>query len=342
MRHCALLCLLITTSLLSALEMGQLAPPLGEATWIKGSAPELGDQWTVVEFWATWCPPCRTSIPHLTRLQHQYSGNITIVGLSDEDEATVRSFVEDQGDQMDYNVAANANDAKAWYMDSVSGIPHAFLVDPKGIVAWHGHPMQMDDILAQAVAGTLDTDILKRIAPLEEALKASFQSNDPHQIKPAAQAIITVDPSHQQAIDVLLKVAEYQQDPAAHRAVLAGLAISRLTASRANTLAWNLITHNDLAFRHLDFAQDLIDHSLSLDPDSSTTTETKARLRYLFGDLEGAITTQRHALTLGADDQMQTTLDYYLLAHALARGETPTPQKSTDDVATQGDPPDLP
>ncbi|MFW5845746.1 MAG: TlpA family protein disulfide reductase, partial [Planctomycetota bacterium] len=141
--------LILCTGLAAALEVGQPAPALGDPTWIKGEAPTLddGEQWTVVEFWATWCGPCRTSIPHLTRLQEEYADSLTIVGLSNEDTATVRPFVENMGADMAYAVGADAQQAYQSYMAGISGIPHAFLVDPTGVVAWHGHPMQMDSIL---------------------------------------------------------------------------------------------------------------------------------------------------------------------------------------------------
>ncbi|PRP76507.1 redoxin domain-containing protein [Planoprotostelium fungivorum] len=98
----------------------------------------------VFEFWATWCGPCRQTVGHLTQLQKQYeSQNVIFVGISDEDETTVKRFVDQMGSKMDYRVAIDRNrKMNENYMQSfnVRGIPHAFIVDKEGKIAWHGHP----------------------------------------------------------------------------------------------------------------------------------------------------------------------------------------------------------
>jgi thiol-disulfide isomerase/thioredoxin len=71
------------------LTIGDAAPPLKIAEWIKGDPVELsegaGKTIFVVEFWATWCAPCRETIPHLTKLQQAYNDkNVVIVAVSNE------------------------------------------------------------------------------------------------------------------------------------------------------------------------------------------------------------------------------------------------------------------
>lgn len=64
----------------------------------------------VLEMWATWCPPCRKNIPHLTKIQQHYREleqrdpsrpPVLIVGVTDEaNTANLQRFVQDQGSQM--------------------------------------------------------------------------------------------------------------------------------------------------------------------------------------------------------------------------------------------------
>lgn len=100
---------------------------------------------TIVEFWATWCAPCRYSASHLSSLQRKYGDKgLVVVGISDEDEALVKSFMKDGGAEMNYTVAVDLDqNTTSNYMAAfnVNSIPHAFLVDRSGHIVWHGNPI---------------------------------------------------------------------------------------------------------------------------------------------------------------------------------------------------------
>jgi thiol-disulfide isomerase/thioredoxin len=114
-----------------------------------GTHPDLAGKPLLVEFWATWCPPCRKSIPHLNEMYSKYkSQGLQIVGITDEDEATVKKFQEKI--PMNYNVAINT--PPSIYKEfGIEAIPTAFLVDKGGKIVWSGHPMELTESQLQQV-----------------------------------------------------------------------------------------------------------------------------------------------------------------------------------------------
>jgi thiol-disulfide isomerase/thioredoxin len=140
-------------------KLGDAAQPLTGLEWVKGGPVEMKPGTVyVVEFWATWCPPCRVSIPHLTELQRKYKDkNLVIVGISTEKLSVVKPFVEQKGGEMEYAVAVDTTGAVSkGYMDAFSRntIPTAFVVGDDGKLVWVGHPMDnMDAVLEKTLAG---------------------------------------------------------------------------------------------------------------------------------------------------------------------------------------------
>mgnify|MGYP001491020202 CR=1 FL=1 len=86
-------------------------------------------QVVIIDFWATWCPPCRNSIPTFIRLHEKYSeSGLVILGIGLDDEPALQKFAKDAG--IPYLVLVGNNDiAKAY---GVTGIPKTIFVDKKG------------------------------------------------------------------------------------------------------------------------------------------------------------------------------------------------------------------
>lgn len=165
-----LMCAALSSLPVHAAKIGDKAAPLTVKNWVKGSAIDVldGKNTYVVEFWATWCGPCRTSIPHLTELQQKYKDKkIVFVGISDEDQEAVAPFVKQMGAQMNYTVACdNDRHTNEGYMKAYgqSGIPTAFIIGKDGKILWLGHPMgELEATLDEIVAGKFDlTSAIKR------------------------------------------------------------------------------------------------------------------------------------------------------------------------------------
>ena len=154
----------LTLTAAPTLKVGDPTPKLQTGKWVQGDPLkdfEKGKAY-LVEFWATWCPPCRRSIPHLNEIHEKYKDKGLIVigqNCSERDDSGVAPFVKKMGDKMTYRVAlddkrsdAEGRMSKTW-MEAAGqeGIPTAFLVDTKGVIAWIGHPMELKDSVIESV-----------------------------------------------------------------------------------------------------------------------------------------------------------------------------------------------
>ncbi len=153
-----------------AITLGKDAAKLDGIEWIQGEPIDIEsgkDTIYVVEFWATWCGPCVVSIPHLTELQKKYDEKlkdsdqrVVFVGISDEEASTVKPFVDEKGEEMQYRVAVDPD--RSVYRDYMEayeqrGIPTAFVVNSEGDIAWIGHPMgELESVIDRMLAGEYD------------------------------------------------------------------------------------------------------------------------------------------------------------------------------------------
>jgi cytochrome c biogenesis protein CcmG/thiol:disulfide interchange protein DsbE len=85
----------------------------------------------ILDFWATWCPPCRAEIPNFVELQKEYGKQgLAVVGISlDDNPAGVVDFAKAQG--INYPIVMGDQDVAAAY-GGVEAIPTTFVIDPAG------------------------------------------------------------------------------------------------------------------------------------------------------------------------------------------------------------------
>jgi thiol-disulfide isomerase/thioredoxin len=113
----------------------EMAPPL-QAMDLLGkpvSMDSLAGKVVIVNFWATWCPPCREEIPELLELKKEYKDRLEIVGISEDDDppASVLKFVQQKG--MTYPIVMATPELIASY-GGVPALPTSFLIDTQGRV----------------------------------------------------------------------------------------------------------------------------------------------------------------------------------------------------------------
>ena len=131
--------------------LNQKAPELVVEKWLT-KEPDRKGKFVLVDFWATWCPPCRKAIPELNALHKKFGDKLVVIGLSDEPEAKVKGMTTPQ---IDYSVAIDTK-GRTKTAVGVTGIPHVMLIDPQGIVRWEGFPfLNGSELTEQVVADIL-------------------------------------------------------------------------------------------------------------------------------------------------------------------------------------------
>lgn len=119
---------------------GQPAPRLEIGKWIT-DPPNAKGKFILLDFWATWCGPCRQSIPELNGFQKDFSDRLAVIGVSDETEDAVRHMTTPG---IEYAVAIDPESRMIQELQ-ITAIPHCLLIDPAGIVRFEGNPLYLND-----------------------------------------------------------------------------------------------------------------------------------------------------------------------------------------------------
>jgi peroxiredoxin len=281
-----------------AAELGMDAPPLEINAWIKGGPVDLskgrGTNTHVVEFWATWCGPCRVSIPHLTEIQTRFKERgVVIVGISDEKPEKVKPFVEEQGARMDYVVAIDdSRKTSAAYMEAfgIDGIPHAFVIDRQGRIAWQGHPLAgLEQALEDILEDRYDIEAAKRAMRAEKGMPEYF-------------ALATTEDGSTNRTALRRHGARIVED-------------GRGSPSLLNEFAWIILTHPGIKERDIELATRAarIAYERTEGRDASII-DTYARAFFEAGKIKEAIEMQKKAIAAASEEErpdLQDTLRHY-------------------------------
>ncbi|GEM_PF-1160967 len=133
---------------LDDLELGELW--LGEA-WDKAS---LKERTVVVEFWGYNCPPCRASLPHLSKLQDEYRDRgLVVLGIHSQNVSREDVVALCRQKEVNFSIYGSGKIKGC----SFSGVPKVYLINWKGEVCWDGHPASgLDDAVEEALQGAPD------------------------------------------------------------------------------------------------------------------------------------------------------------------------------------------
>jgi thiol-disulfide isomerase/thioredoxin len=327
------------------LKLGDPAPAFKVDEWVKGEKFESLESGKVhvLEFWATWCGPCITAIPHLTELQKKYP-DVRFVGVASSESGTdeaaklakVKEFVDGKGDTMAYRVVYVGDRSKMSrpWMEAAgqSGIPCTFIVDASGRVAWIGHPMSMDKPLEQIVAGKYD--VAKAAAEFEQgraakmaqraismAIRTAQQSGDWSPVVDALKAGLEKTPSDAMRMSAVQILA----GPAKRPADAWGIAEEILRnqgddAMAMNQLAWLIVDpQGGVAEPNLDIAMRAAKRACELSKnEDGSMTDTLARVHFAKGDVARAIELQKQALAKAPEGPMKKEMEGTLAEYETA------------------------
>ena len=113
------------------------------------SPADFSGKTLLINFWATWCAPCRQEMPMLMDLQRTYkSAGLQVIGIALDDAQSVRNFVETYG--ISYPILVGSEDVFATstaYGNAEGVLPYSVLIDKHGIVRWqYAGKIQHDQI----------------------------------------------------------------------------------------------------------------------------------------------------------------------------------------------------
>jgi thiol-disulfide isomerase/thioredoxin len=296
------------------LVVGDPAPGLDIEKWVKKSETTLqSGKVYVVEFWATWCGPCRESIPHLSKLQDEYAdAGLTVIGVStDEDTKKVEPFVRKQGERMDYTVAIDRQGStkRAW-LDAAgqNGIPCAFIIDRKGKIAFIGNPHPgahsgFEDALKKVMKGRFDPKLERQAAPMLTDARAARKVRNWRMASKLYDDVVKLDASvfAEIGLEKFEMLLVDMDDRAKAYEYARGTLMGELFANDAGALAMlaeNIVNNPkiDQPKRDMDLALDAAEASRRVAGNSdSEALAVVAMVRFSRGEVEQAIDLQKQA-----------------------------------------------
>ncbi len=137
------------------IEVGQVAPDFTLPGLTSGglSLSDLRGHVVLLDFWASWCAPCRATMPSLEALAARYKDKgVVLVGVSlDRTAEDATSYLRASGSSRLvalWGSLAQAREVALTY--GIVGIPHTFVIDRQGIIRFADHPARLKDTLIDA------------------------------------------------------------------------------------------------------------------------------------------------------------------------------------------------
>ena len=282
--------------------------------WLKkleDAVPVLGNKPIVIEFWATWCGPCKAAIPHLTNLQEKYGAeNLSIIGLTAPDdrqsESDIKRFVQRQGSRMDYWVATFGDKDASEAMEAAgkAGIlPLAVIIGSEGRIQFIGHPMNthFDKILELVVKGRYDYKSAQKAKRHLEEIKRARKLKNWTQYYKLSDEVLKINPKTFYEIYLNHFDVELLERNNSEKAYAEARKLMIERADDPQMLAWlseHIATNPGIPDekRDLDVALEIVEAARKSGGESDPMLMAmEAKIRMTRGEWENAIRLQRRA-----------------------------------------------
>ncbi len=315
------------------LTIGDPAPKFQVGKWIQGEPVKEFDtnHVYIVDFWATWCPYCLTSIPHLNELWQKFKDKgVIVIGQDvwEQNDSAVAPLVKKMGTNMTYRVALDDTSKDLdgymsvhWWKRGTNyhGIPTAFVINKQGLIAWIGFPTEVNEkLLDDILSGHYDmakaaaeyekqrAEDIKLTDANDKLFSAIKQKNWDAADAAAAEVEKILPEKRRPYVSVMrLKILLGRKDyDGGYKLAESSSDAHQDKAGLQNELAWTLVTTEGVDRHGLVLAENIAEHAnKAANGKVPAILDTLARAQFMSGMTNEAVMTEQKALELAPDEQ---------------------------------------